>query len=363
MKKILIDLRTVTNNLTGIGEYTLNYALALLEINKYIIYGVTDQENSEKLSGLIQRGLKLYTYRNKSTGSRAIIRYNYYIGCILRDERIDLFWQPNYITALNMKWFNVKTKVLITIHDMIPITHIDYFSWKYRWYFRVFLYLTITKCDGIAYISETTRKECFRIFPIARKRRSILTMPVFNSTEAKMMGLDDRGYFLFIGTIERRKGIGLLLDGYADYLKQGGTKELFILGKGKDNDIVEMIEKFEIPSMKYFGYVSSEKKKILIENCSAIIFPSYAEGFGIPPMEGLIYGKPIILSNIPVFKEIYSDIGNFFNLDVVNKSGSIGDLVRVMFEYEKPSIKEVSKFLKQFSNEDALSELFNFIDN
>lgn len=110
---------------------------------------------------------------------------------------------------------------------------------------------------------------------------------------------------MYIGNLERRKGTDILLEAYRIYRECGGKRRLLIGGNIREKKVKYLLTccSADFPELRYLGYVEEKRKYDLLSSCACFLFPSCAEGFGIPPLEALAYGKPVITSSLPVFLE------------------------------------------------------------
>lgn len=131
----------------------------------------------------------------------------------------------------------------------------------------------------------------------------------------------DFDYILFIGNIKKHKGLDILLKAYRTAQENGFTPKLVIVGDNKrfktvDKEISQLLGEGLDPNIVYTGNISNEKLYIIIEQALLLVQPSVYEGFGLPPLESLYLGCNILLSDIPVFREIYSGFPvTFFDRD------------------------------------------------
>jgi len=130
-------------------------------------------------------------------------------------------------------------------------------------------------------------------------------------------------YVLFVGNIKRHKGISLLLEAYRILLSEGFEKKLVIVGscenfKTEDIEIKELMYNNK-NDLVFTGRLSDDELYDIMSHATLLIQPSLYEGFGIPPLEALYFGIPVLISNIPVFKEIFSKLPvNYFNIDNID---------------------------------------------
>ena len=113
--------------------------------------------------------------------------------------------------------------------------------------------------------------------------------------------------------------------------------------------------------MEIKGFVSIEELNELYRNCSALVYPSLWEGFGIPPLEAMRYQKPVILSNIDVFKEIFEDAAIYIDIgDSLSWEKCFNDLNKVILK--KELLNKEKEILHKYSwskNRKYLKEVLN----
>lgn len=115
---------------------------------------------------------------------------------------------------------------------------------------------------------------------------------------------------LFVGNIKKHKGLHILLQAFLQLQKRGFDGKLIIVGNAdnfrtSDDSILSQIS--TIPNITFTGRISDDDLKSLYHKVSLLVQPSLYEGFGMPPLEALTCGTNVVLSDIPVFKEIYKD--------------------------------------------------------
>nr|WP_243146025.1 glycosyltransferase family 1 protein [Clostridium chromiireducens] len=330
------------------------------------IFGITDVLLSDEILELKTLNLNIIEYGKEVNSNFEVFKYFKFIETVIDKEKPNIFWEPNFIIPINLKKKFKDVEFIITIFDLIPILNPEFCSLQYRVYFKYFLHKTIKNVDSVIYISDTVKKQCEKRYPHIKEKNSLLNYVIIDKEEFNIEeDLKDLEYFLFVGNIEERKGIRILLDAYEKYIKNGGNKGLKIAGGIRENEIESLInnrihkygEKIE-----YLGYVETDTKNSLIKNSSALIFPSYVEGFGIPPIEALMCGKPVIVSNIEVFREILGDSGNYF--DISNDyENSVNMLYEKMFEYKTIDEEDREKLIEKYSSKTLSEKLVRFLEN
>jgi glycosyltransferase involved in cell wall biosynthesis len=131
---------------------------------------------------------------------------------------------------------------------------------------------------------------------------------------------------LFVGNIKKHKGLSCLLDAFLRAQSEGLEYKLIITGskdhfRSADRRILAKLEGIDSAILEFTGFIPGEKLKDLLARAALLVQPSLYEGFGYPPLEAMVCGTPALISDIPVFKEIYVDFPvTFF------RAGDSGDL-------------------------------------
>ena len=185
----------------------------------------------------------------------------------------------------------------------------------------------------ILYNSEQTKRTTEKFFPEAKDIDNVNAYIISNPVRKNWISTDEN-YFLYIGNMEKRKGVDLLINGYLKYKELGGKKKLIIGGKMQEDDINTLVHDAmeKDKDITYLDYVAHNKKLELYAGMSAFVFPSKAEGFGMPIIEVMRFNKPIIASNLPIFDEITDGNINTFDL-YCSSDEQIKNLAQIMLNY------------------------------
>lgn len=225
-------------------------------------------------------------------------------------------------------WINVYA-----VHDVIPITDPE-LSPVSPTRLRRTLAALAEVADRIVTISDASLEAIsgLDIFDTAKISNISLTTERTNMDNAgdtellRLLGLNSKGFFLFSGTVEERKNIPRLL---AAYERAGPDLPLVIVGpQGADALAIES----RIASMNNvvrLPYQSKRSLDRLVANAYAVLFPSLAEGFGLPVLEAMIRGTPVLTSKIPAIEEVAGDAALMVDpTSVADLAGGIQRLAR-----------------------------------
>lgn len=364
--RIAVDLRKISNNPSGIGYYTLNNIKEMVKIGTLEILGFTDVLEGKALLDLHQL-IEIFAFGREVANNFAVFEYFNFIQNKLIELKPEFFWEPNFIMPRSLKKKASDTKYLITVHDVIPVSHPQFCSYIYHFYFKFFLKKTISWIDGIIYISNSTKEQCEKFFPDSIGKSSKVIYPIIGDKDAieyYQHGDGKECYFLYVGNLEKRKGISILINAFDKYRKAGGQYDLVICGDQKDvniNQLLSKIDKNTMKKIKYLGYVSGDTKNKLLRDSKALIYPSYVEGFGLPPMEALLHGKEIIVSDISVHKEILGANATYFHIDQTNEQSS-KNLKEAMLNSKNKKIPRNSQLLfEKYNNQISVMQILEFL--
>ena len=172
--------------------------------------------------------------------------------------------------------------------------------------------------DALVYNSEETKRDTERFFlNAAGKTNAILYILIPEIPPLKRHRIiSEKPYYFYLGNLEKRKGTDILLEGYRKYCEKGGKKDLYIGGKVREDDIQAQLDELlkDIKQAHYVGYLSGEEKEQYLAQADCFLFPSRAEGFGMPVLEAMEYDCPVLASDLSIFHEIIGEVADEFEL-------------------------------------------------
>jgi len=210
-------------------------------------------------------------------------------------------------------------KSIITVHDLAIYKNPNWFP-RRQWFGKNILTpLSVYKAKKIIAVSENTALDLMELFKIKKEKIEVIHEGVENYNEFIIdeekikaeLKLKDP-FFLFIGTLEPRKNIVGLIEAFSQFLQTSKDPSFKLVLAGKKGwqyePIFEAIKKLKLEdNVIYAGYVNLTEKVYLLKNALAFVFPSFYEGFGLPILEAMNMGVPIITSNIASIPEIVID--------------------------------------------------------
>ena len=209
---------------------------------------------------------------------------------------------------------------VVTIHDLHFLTHADRTSAEIRRDYPALVRAHTQLADRIIVVSRFVAGEVQRLLGIPADRISVCangapewTGPVANTNAG--------GYVLFVGTIEPRKNVAGLLAAYARLrARRPDAPRLVIAGAvepGSADALASMHESPLAGHVEYRGYVTSDDREALFKGAQIFVLPSFDEGFGIPALEAMSAGVPVVVSNRGALPEVVGDAGLFIDPDDV----------------------------------------------
>lgn len=315
MMKIAIDIRAAGGEKAGKGWYTFNIVRELLRLdhnNQYVLYTKDRFPGFDDFDNAIV----------KQIGGGGLL-WHYNVARDIRKEGIDLFFAPTSYIIPALLPRHIKT--ILAVHDLVaflfPITH----NKKAVFIERLFFRRALKKADHICAVSENTKQDILEKFHLDSHKISTVYCASSNDfgplkkdtieTFIKKTNLPDK-FFLAVGTLEPRKNYLNLISAFITISKTYPEYNLIIVGgKGWDYEKIhtEIRKNYLGKKVHLLGYLSGSSLEKLYSLAKALVFPSYYEGFGIPPLEAMQCGCPVIASSTSSIPEVVGESALLIN--------------------------------------------------
>lgn len=252
--------------------------------------------------------------------SRKISKLLYIPYSIFFPEERDVTHFFNYIIPPG-----VKGKKVVTIHDMGFKVYPETVHPRTRLILNLTLKKSIKRADVIVTDSEFSRKEICKFYNVNQENIKVVPCgvdcerfhPNYINEDIELVkmkyGIEKRSYILFLGSIEPRKNLYRVVQAYCGLAKRINQEQLPIMvmagGKGwLNDDIYQEIEQSGLKKQFLFpGYIEEEDLPLLYAGALFFCFPSLYEGFGIPPLEAMACGTPVLTSDGNSLIEVVED--------------------------------------------------------
>ncbi len=308
--KIGIDIQSTAGKKTGLGVYTAHLTDVLQRHfnhrNEYRLY----KKKSEKDFNTLDR-----------------IRWeNLEMPRLAKKDRVDILHVPAFAAPLCR-----PAPLVVTVHDIIGRVFPNQKGWASRWYWGTWLPNSFKKADRLIADSESTKKDLITHLGIKEKNIRVIHPSGHESfsaerdpveiSEVKMkLGVRER-YFLFVGTIEPRKNLPRVIEAFLKFNKTcsaDGRHQLVIVGSqtfARGKVFRDMLQKFDAKTedVLYSSYIAHKDLNALYQGAVALLFPSLYEGWGLPVLEAMACGTPVLTSDVSSLPEAAGDAALLVN--------------------------------------------------
>lgn len=253
-----------------------------------------------------------------------------------------------------------RTKIIQFVPDIIAWHNPNFFPFIISLSFKIFG-IFFKKFPSLYVVhSEFTKKDLIKSWGIEETKIRIVYLGSFIEPMEARVNFSGKK-ILYVGTIEPRKGVDRLLKAFEIVNKEIPDVELIICGKigWKVKELGERLSKLtaENKNIKYLGYVSDTDLVKLFREVDVCVYPSLYEGFGLPPLEAMACGCPVIVSNTSSLPEVVGDAGVLVNPTDINEMALA--IIRVLKDNElklKMSLSGIERS-KKFKLEEQLKYL------
>lgn len=313
--KIGIDARPLKKQRAGIGTYVYNIVKYLNDNdteNEYYLFSNKDIIVDFELKSnwhIVVENFPVGTLWLTCRGSALIKQYG-----------IDVFWGTQHVLPWGR---HNNVRYVLTICDLAQFRIKNIGSWDNTIIQKFFVKGSCKKADRILAISEATKYDIIDIFGIESSRIACTYLAGTDrpeqATENEIEEVKNKfkihgRYFLYVSTIEPRKNVDTIILAFNRFMddREDKTEPYYMVLAGglgwKYENVLKLIESSSYKdNIIMTGFVSQKEKQCLFEGAQAFVYPSLYEGFGIPLLEAMNYGLPIITTNVSSLPEVGQD--------------------------------------------------------
>lgn len=325
--RIAIDCSPLAKKITGIGTYTYHLVKALCEIDAENAYFLLAHRRFE-MDFALPSNFEIVPPKREYGKSTPFLLFE--APRIIRERGIELFHGTNFLIPPR-----IACKSISTVHDLSSIVLSKQHSLLHRISHGLFLESSLRHADKLIAVSEFTEGEILRLFPQYSHKIAVIheaASPVFQKiTDSheifelrQKFGLPDR-FALFVGTLEPRKNVARLIEAFSEVSDRIGDLKLVIAG-GKGwlyDEIFATVQKLHLENRIIFpGYIPFGSLPALYSSAEFFCYPSLYEGFGLPVLEAMACGTPVLTSMRSSMSEVAGDAALMADPEDV---GSIAD--------------------------------------
>ena len=320
--RVAIDIRPLAGQMTGIGRFTENMVQGLSladRENEYTLYGFFCKRMGSAVArarAFERENFSVRTRRIPGTLMRLLWKSSLFsIETLLGN--VDVVLMPDYLVPRRR-----SAKLLVVVYDVIPFLHPEWYPPASASRICRDLCTVFREADLVVAISESTRNDILKVAGLGEDRVTVVSTiasPVFcrsGNREAwdklkVRYGIRDR-FILFVGTFEPRKNIPGLCQAYMRLRTTVKIAHQLVLVGGTGwmcEAAFAAIRKLDGSDVVVTGYVTDEELSHLYREADVFVYPSFYEGFGLPVLEAMACGTPVVTANTSSFPEVVGEAG------------------------------------------------------
>ncbi|MDP2837744.1 MAG: glycosyltransferase family 1 protein [Candidatus Moranbacteria bacterium] len=322
-----IDIRLLGKKRTGDEAVFFNLTKEILALDKEHEYWLlTDESHAEVLAKLRdrlgctgQRNVRFVTLLGKNRFVWNLLTMPWFL---LR-QRVDTYHTQYILPFLVPR----RTKVLLHIHDVSFRAYPEFIAWTDRLFLAMFIPRSLKRANVILTPSQFTKDEIVHYYGTAPEKIAVIA----NAVSADFLSSNQEGeqavrerynlperFIIYVGTFQPRKNIPFLIRALAVVQQRLPEVNLVLVGDRHahhvDPAIDGVIEELGMKDRVHFpGYVDQQDLPVVMRAATLFVFPSLYEGFGMPPLEAMSQGVPVLVSDIPCLKEVAGDAALYFD--------------------------------------------------
>ena len=306
--RIAIDARKLHD--FGIGTYIRNVLEGLARIDQQTEYVVLCRPEDVDMASELGANFRAIaeTARPYSFGEQI------WIPVSLARERAHLVHEPHYVLPVA-----TRCRAVVTIHDCIHLMFPQYLPGRLaHLYARASMWSAAKKSDRILTVSEASKRDILHFFDVAPDKVTV----IYNAIDERFLGppdterMDlvrqrfqlDHPFVLYVGNIKPHKNLERLMDAFAR-VRAGGLEDLRLVIIGdelsKYPPLRQSVHRHHLEKyVRFFGFQRYETLAAFYRLARVFAFPSLYEGFGLPPLEAMACGTPVVTSNVSSLPEV-----------------------------------------------------------
>lgn len=218
-------------------------------------------------------------------------------------------------------------KTVTTVHDLIPFqtwnSDKNWFVYHAKRFVGRFVFKRIGRTSSYVIVPTHYIKRQYAEFAQIPEKKIVVTYESADAADKvyEKYPVPFKDYLLYVGQQSDYKNLIRLVQAHQKILAKKPKLGLVLVGKINQSKtgVHEYVKKSGVKNVHFTGYISDEQRNWLFPNCAAYVFPSTMEGFGLPPLEAMINGAPVVSSNAACMPELYDDAAEYFDPSQVDE--------------------------------------------
>ncbi|CAN5137445.1 glycosyltransferase family 1 protein [soil metagenome] len=352
MRLLIVNARFLTQNITGVQKFAIEISKQVKKKLKKVIFvsprNIIHKSLAEYLDVKIVGRFSGHLWEQ--------LELPYYLR--------NLTSKPILLNLANTAPLGYKDKV-VTVHDLAFIHNPKWFSKKFYYYYKFLIPKILTQSIQIFTVSNFSKSELVKIYKISPDKITVVYNAIshdFLEKKGNLLRNNFNKYILGVSSLEPRKNIKTLINSFEELAEPN----LSLVLVGKENPEVFSDNNFERyksykEKIHFTGYVSDEELVRLYSHAELFVYPSLYEGFGLPPLEAMASGCPVLVSNTTSMPEICGDAALYFDPNNGKELSSLILNVLNVNELRKTLIEKGADRVKKFSWSASADAIINSI--
>ena len=306
--RIAIDARKLRD--FGIGTYIRNILIELSRLDQDTEYVVLCRPDDLAVGDVLGRNFRVVPETAPPYSLAEQIR----IPMALARERVHLVHEPHYVLPPA-----IRCRSVVTIHDCIHLMFPQYLPSRLAYFYaRGAMWTATRRADRILTVSEASKRDILKFFDVPPDKVSV----IYNAIDERFLGpadttrMDlvrqryqlDHPFVLYVGNIKPHKNVERMIDAFGR-AREGGPEhlKLIIIGDelSKYPALRQAVHRHKLDKqVRFLGFQPQDTLAAFYRLARAFVFPSLYEGFGLPPLEAMACGTPVVTSNVSSLPEI-----------------------------------------------------------